>query len=510
MCGFVFQNNKEATVNIARFSEELDSIQWRGPDAKKIVALNDNKTALGHCRLAILDLNSRADQPMQTKCGRYHILLNGEIYNHKDLREKLDLSCETESDTETVLEGYKKIGKKIFSLLDGMFAVAIYDEESDSWVAARDAFGIKPLFIAKTSGGHILSSEAAPIARLIDAAPSKEAIYEWEIIRRPLPGFSFFEGVTEVMPGTIIDSSGGVEKHWDWDEISSQNEFSQDSFEQLLKESIEMHCLSDVDNVSLLSGGLDSAIIAKLSNVDVCYTIGLPNNNEFIGAKETADRIGKKLHQVELTSEELTENWKFLTQMRGEPLCLPNEGLIYHVCKNMKPTEKVVLTGEGADELLFGYDGIFRWCLEQKELNTKEFLLKYGYSEDIRSERLIKYVEELKQGKTPIEFLEDFFYQVHLPGLLRRMDFASMAASKESRVPFVNKKLISYVYRQNPSFKINEDEAKIPIRKFAENLQLYGALERKKIGFSATLNKSVTRQKDYEEFRNIIMEVLGW
>lgn len=508
MCGFIFQKNTSSVVDKNQFDRQLKRISWRGPDVQNTIVLDHGKLVMGHCRLSILDLHSRSDQPMVSECGRFYILLNGEIYNHNILRKELGLNCKTTSDTETVLCGYVKLGNDIFSQLDGMFSIVIYDSVNNKWVAARDAFGIKPLYISHKTDQVIISSEAATIAQLIRANPSEESIAEWEIIRRPLPGYSFFEGVNEILPGTILNSDGTTECHWHW--TPSKENFDQQRFEGLLNDSIVDHCLSDVKNVSLLSGGLDSALIAKLSNAETCYTVGMPSNNEFEGAQESANSMDKELKQISLTPEELKDHWRFLTRLRGEPLGLPNEGLIYHVCNSMDENEKVVLTGEGADELLFGYDGIFRWCLNRREVNTKEFLLKYGYSAEIRSQRLVEYVDNLKKDKSSIEFLEDFFYQVHLPGLLRRMDFASMAASKEARVPFVCKKLISYLYRQPSSIKINDKVSKIPIRKFAEKLSLFGALGRKKIGFSATLDKTTTRLQDYAEFRKIILEELAW
>lgn len=508
MCGLIFQKNNVENIDRVAFQGHLEKIKWRGPDVQKVTVFNGGKVALGHCRLSILDLHSRSDQPMSSECGQFHILLNGEIYNHNSLRDELNLTCKTESDTETLLNGYIKVGNKIFSMLDGMFAVVIYDSFNDSWIAARDAFGIKPLFIFKDDVQAIISSEAAAIARIVDAAPSKEAIAEWGIIRRPLPGYSFFEGIEEILPGTFLSSNGVVERHWHW--LPCTEQFDQNKFESLLKESIEAHELSDVKIVSLLSGGLDSALIAKLSKINTCYTIGLPSNNEFEGAEETASSISKELRIIELTEADLRENWRQLIKLREEPLCVPNEGLIYHVCKMMPSDEKVVLTGEGADELLFGYDEIFRWCLKQSEINEIEFLLEYGYSNVVNSERLINFVSELKKNKSPVEFLEDFFYQVHLPGLLRRMDLASMAASKEARVPFINKKLIAYLYRQPAETKINSIESKIPIRRLAEKLELKGALGRIKIGFSAKLNMKHSRKQDYEEFRKTVMESLGW
>lgn len=508
MCGFIFQKNTINKINKLEFKSQLEKIKWRGPDAQKVTFLNNDKVAMGHCRLSILDLHPRSDQPMISECGRFYILLNGEIYNHNYLRKAFNLVCKTESDTETVLNGYIKLGNEIFRLLDGMFSIVIYDSFNDNWIAARDAFGIKPLFIFKNEYQIIISSEAAAIARIVEAKPSKEAMEEWEVLRRPLPGYSFFDGIEEIEPGTILSSTGSIERHWYW--VPCTEKFEQSKFETLLEESIKSHELSHVKNVALLSGGLDSALIAKLSNANMCYSIGMSINNEFLGAKETADRAFKELKIVEISEDELKASWRYLTKLRGEPLGVPNEGLIYLVCKNMSPDEKVVLTGEGADELFFGYDGIFRWCLDKNEIDAVDFLKKYGYSNQIKSQRLINYINDLKKNKSPIEFLEDFFYQVHLPGLLRRMDFASMAASKEARVPFISKKLISYIYRQPVEIKINNNESKIPIRKLAEKLELKGALERKKIGFSAKINNKSSRQQEYEDFRKAVMESLTW
>ena len=507
MCGFIFQTGK-VQVDEKSFELALDSITWRGPDAKKIIDLEDKCTALGHCRLSVLDPVTRSDQPMYSGCGRYLIVFNGEVYNHKEIRKKLILDCRTHSDTETIIEAYKKIGKSVFGMLDGMFAIVIYDTCERSWVASRDAFGIKPLFIGKNASTLVLGSEPASIAKIIDSPVCQEAIKEWKIIRRPVPGCTFFKGIEEVLPGTVIDSYGNVTYHWSLEE--TEEYFSQEKFESLLASSVLRHELSDVKNVALLSGGLDSAVILALSKVKKAYTVGLDTNNEFEGAEDTANTLNTSLKKISLTSNELVDIWKKLTKMRGEPLSLPNEGLIYKVCSSMEVDEKVVLTGEGADELLFGYDGIYRSTLGLSEINPLNFLQLYGYSHQKPSERLLQYINELNTNKTPINFVEDFFYKVHLPGLLRRMDFASMAASKEARVPFVDKSLIAYMYRKPPQVKINSTESKIPLRRFAHNLHLLGALDRKKIGFSAQVNQFDNRKESYQSFQSIVLEELGW
>lgn len=509
MCGFLFSLNNYASHGLQEFKLAFDSFSWRGPDNHQIITTTNGEAILGHHRLSILDPSESANQPMLLRDKKTYLLFNGEIYNHKDLRQRLNLSCKTNSDTETIGEAYLKVGEKVFELLDGMFAIVIYNSETKRWIASRDAFGIKPLYINRSGRSVIIGSEAPAIAKLTKKKPCRESIREWELIRRPLPGYSFFEGIEEVRPGTIIDSFGFEKKHWHWEPVSSG--YSQKEFEFLLKNSILSHELSDCENVGLLSGGLDSALIAAISNdTETFYSVGLENNNEFEGARETANRVEKKLIEVTIAPNEIEELWKKLSKLKGEPISLPNEGLIYKVCSEMELQQKVVLTGEGADELLFGYDNIFRWGISPSSLNCDEFLSRYAYSKNFNSPRLEEYFHEQTRGKDKIEFLEDFFYQVHLPGLLRRMDFSSMAASKEARVPFVSKDLISYLYRKPSKIKINQKHSKIPIRKYAKALGLDGALQRKKIGFSAKLRPSDSRFNDYKNFQEIVIGALEW
>jgi asparagine synthase (glutamine-hydrolysing) len=512
MCGLLFvEQTSSGLVSLQKFKESLARQSWRGPDAQDIWFSDTGRFLLGHNRLSIIDPLTRSDQPMISSNGRYLIIFNGEIYNHKKIREQLSIDFRTNSDTETVLEGYALLGEQIFHLMDGMFALVILDLKNSSWVAARDAFGIKPLFIghSKEGEGIAIGSEAAVIANLLGSSPSQESIDEWRLIRRPVPGFSFFDGVEEVLPGKIIRQDGSAADLWRWS--ASSESYSQEKFEEILRQSITDHELSDVKNVSLLSGGLDSAVITALSSVSRSYCIGLPENNEFSGAEETASKINKELINIRITPQQMRENWRELTRKRGEPLSLPNEGLIYAVCKEMEADEKVVLTGEGADELLFGYDNIYRWSVSSPWAGVNVFLGRYAYSDATKpTDRLVQYIEMLRANNSTSEFVEDFFFRVHLPGLLRRMDFSSMAASKEARVPFVNKRLIGYMYRRNHAIKINDFESKIPIRNLAAKLGLSGALSRKKIGFSAQVDKVNSRFKEYEEFQQLIMEELQW
>ena len=123
MCGFIFvRQSNNISINKNKFHDALNSFNWRGPDAQKVLVLDDGKTMLGHNRLAILDLSSRANQPIYSSCGSYVLLFNGEIYNHQEIRTKLGIKCNGNSDTETIIEAFSKIGEEIIKMLDGMYA----------------------------------------------------------------------------------------------------------------------------------------------------------------------------------------------------------------------------------------------------------------------------------------------------------------------------------------------------------------------------------------------------
>ena len=439
MCGFLFVNQADHVgLSYSQFEKTLKDQSWRGPDATKIIILQNGKAFLGHNRLSILDPISRSDQPMKCSRGRFLIAFNGEIYNHLEIRKKLKVSFKTNSDTETIVEAYSAFGLEIFSWLDGMFSIFIMDLVTSDWVIARDRFGIKPLYIFKNSSLQIVGSEPAGIADLSNSSPCELSIEEWKIVRRPIPGKSFFKNVEEVLPGEVIQSNGNRYKFAVIE--PSKSVFYQEEFEEIIRKNVHDHELSDVKHVSLLSGGIDSAVITALSAVTKTYCVGLKNNNEFVGAEDSATRLHKQLIKIETNPSDLIEVWKSLILKRGEPLGVPNEGLIYIACKQMNADEKVVLTGEGADEILFGYDKIFRWASMNKWDSSYDFLMRYGYSTVAQpTQRLIDYIESKLHDQCLLDFLEDFFFEFHLPGLLRRMDFASMAASKEARVPFVNK-----------------------------------------------------------------------
>jgi asparagine synthase (glutamine-hydrolysing) len=269
------------------------------------------------------------------------------------------------------------------------------------------------------------------------------------------------------------------------------------------------HLESDVGVTGLLSGGVDSSVIAAMTDLDPYYTVGLPDANEFDDVSDFCRLTNKNCVQVSVSEAELHEAWHVLATVRNEPLSVPNEGLIYLVCKEMPDSTKVVLTGEGADELLFGYDRIFRYMNAQVEFDLDGFLERYCYSEDRLGNRMRTFIASIVADKMPIEFCEDFFLQFHLPGLLRRMDSSMMAASKEGRVPFVDRRLFEMFYRKPLEVRAANGVIKAPLRKILYNRQLGVVCERKKVGFSAKPAAQSTFSH-YSAFQQQVLESLSW
>ena len=507
MCGILFVSQNNNSITKSNFLSILKSQKWRGPDNTSLKSFNNNKILLGHNRLSILDKKPRSNQPMMSDDGRFLLIFNGEIYNYKEIIKKYKLKLKTTSDTEVVLKGYILKGKYILNDLDGMFSFVIYDKKNLSWFCARDRFGIKPLYIYQDKVKTVIGSEAGSIAKLLNLKIDYVSIREWKLLRTPTPNYTFFKKLKQ-FPKSCYRESNSLKNIPYYKLKKKNNKINFKKIKNLIDYSVNSHQMGDVSCTSLLSGGIDSTIILKKSSkVKKCYSVGLEKNNEFFAAKKISRKLNKKISLISIEKQKLKTTWKYLTKLKNEPISVPNEGLIYLVCKKMSKQNKIVLTGEGADEIFFGYDKIFRWALNQKKFNIKRFIELYGYSNVTKpTSRFIKYIENLSRKKKVIDFIEDFFYDFHLPTLLRRMDFASMAASKEARVPFVSKNIIENLYRINPKIKIDENFSKKPLRKYIKNIDLDFILETKKIGFSAATEVEQNKFYNYSVFQNIVIK----
>lgn len=502
MCGIIFEylHNDDSSIKRA-----IKRQSRRGPDNQSVLAV-DCKVRMGHNRLSILGLNPNSNQPLCIE-NRFFIVFNGEIYNYKELRKKYFLNCETDSDTEVLLRLYLEKGEEILSELVGMFAFVIYDRITEEWIAARDSFGIKPLFYAKLkSGGIVFASEVSAILEYGDFENDYDSYLEWKKFRRPVPGYTFYKGIGEFSPGSIMRNNGLLVKRSRLE--PSDKPFIAEEFEEILRESIKLHTVSDVPIASLISGGVDSNIVALISDAPKIYTTGLLSNNEGIVVGKSNEVLKRELIERYFIDDEVEKKWDELVKYKREPIYVPNEGLIALICEQIP--EKVVLTGEGADELLFGYDRIFKMASKNPKMPLEELLDSHYVYADIRStQRMREFIAQIGKSKLLIDALEDFFIEFHLSCLLRRMDFASMFASKEARVPFVNRQLFGYMYRRPYDLRCKNGVSKAILKDILLAAGVTAPVNAPKVGFE-TKDKGVEQKLHYEKFQKTIMESCGW
>lgn len=511
MCGLLYSDY----VHLDK--KDLDSslmmMKHRGPD--NVGSIRTEGVFLGHARLSIIDLDSRSNQPFYTEDGRYAIIYNGEIYNHESLRIEHDIGCKTLSDTEIVLKLFVMYGKDFLSLLNGMFAFVIYDFKEKSVFAARDRLGVKPLYYRESSdGSHTFCSEIAPLCRLFnDFEIDDIGLRQYRATRGFFRQHTIFKNIKEFAPGSVF-VDGKWSKYWDFVIFPSQ-EVNQEDLAELITDAVNIRLVADVNVGTLLSGGLDSSLVTALSCVKETWSIGQRDNNEFEHATVVSDFLGTKHCNVVYDDENFKEDLSKIISKLGVPLSVPNEVLLAALFRRLSSTNTVVLSGEGADELFFGYDRIFSWAATQTTWSVEAFdnLYSYGVEADLE---IIDYIIEphIKKYKKPIEILCSFFQIDHLKGLLNRLDRTSMLYSVEARTPFVDYRLVEYMGRCDFAGRLVYDtEGKnLLVKKILKDIALdYLPKEivgREKVGFPVTMSSSrETKREKYEFWLNLNLEM---
>ena len=485
MCGILFSN--DPGVSIEAFNDALQLIFHRGPDAGSIREIGHAK--FGHRRLKIIDLDARSDQPFSSADGRYIIVFNGEIYNFRELRQRHGIIARTTCDTEILVELYARMGATMLDELYGMFAFVIYDKETGSTFAARDRLGVKPLYFHEGKEGVTFASELRQI---------KEVHHLNEIdaigLRQYLKCRTFFNGRTiyknlSMFPAGHYYLDGKIVRYWSLPETDAyDNSVDDEEVKSLIQSAIEYRCMADVPVGSYLSGGVDSTIVAGLSSQPHTWTIGFPDENEFEWGRIAAEKFGCNHHEVGITDDEFVEIAKMMIAHRGEPLSVPNEVMIYKMTKAVKEFNTVILSGEGADELFFGYDRIFRWAMEG-EWDLREFDRRYSYGSHTDDEILEDILSPVMGRKNCLDRVASFFQIQHLHGLLRRLDNSTMMCSVEARQPFVDHRLIELMYGVAPSYRMAGGVVKAPLKRIYEDLIPREIIERPKIGFPAPTDR---------------------
>lgn len=567
MCGILVN---VGSVDKNKFIQALNLQKHRGPDSFGYNKIDN--VSFGHRRLSIIDLSESSNQPMCNHNNRYTIVFNGEIYNFKEIREELcDLGYvfKTDGDTEVLLNAYEAFGVKALDKLIGMFAFVIYDFFTKEFFIARDRLGVKPLFYTINGEGFSFSSEVKSIL-FLDNFKRKlnlQAVSSYFSYRYPIKDDTFFEGIN-VFPSAHwmkIDSNGQktIEKYWDFnDKLKLQKEdkgeqFYIDKLKELIVSSVKYRMVSDVPVGAYLSGGVDSSIItyelAKLNKSVVnTYTIGFSEEgyNEFSYSKIVSNLSNTNHKEILLDEKNYFGAMTDLIRIKDAPLGVPNEVALYLMSKELKKDVTVVLSGEGADEILAGYSRIFSSSedfslmsdpnLDKKSELYSKLVLKYGdnfpktevehflslyqycsssfksklFHSKINSTKIEKELNDIfssnfkkLQGESNLNKMLYCFEKIHLPGLLNRLDTTTMAASVEGRVPFVDHRLVEFAFSIPNHYKLKwyadkttldtqlgfekAEVSNIPkyiLKKTYENILPNEILHRKKMGFPVPLN----------------------
>ena len=543
MCGL---NGIITQAPITDIEKRIDSmnaaIQHRGRDSKGTMVQED--IALGHRRLSIIDLKNSGKQPMTSASGQWTIVFNGEIYNFQDIKRQLSAySFVGESDSEVILAALECNGIEWFlEQANGMFAIAAYNHLSSQTFLIRDRLGIKPLYYSVCRDKVIFSSEIKGIlaSGLISAQFNELAVDDYLAYRYVRDPNTFFVNVFSVEPGhyitfqdvQLVDQTKywEIPTTWNQDVTFDESEIAT-AFSEKLEESVKLRLMSDVPLGCYLSGGVDSsiltAIVQRHSKTPVhTYNIGFENLNEFEFARIVAKQHETNHHEMVVASSVYFDHWDSLIQFKDAPLAVPNEIPLALMSSRLKEDISVVLSGEGADELLGGYGKIFRshfdfinhnvsgsfhdYFIGQYEYVGRAFRNKYlqnptGYRTDFDS-----YNHTLFDGPNGNQSIFRFFHKFHVRGLLQRVDMSTMQTTVEARVPFLDHKLIEFVYGavpaqlklkwKNPKAKNSAktrwakdyseilDTPKYLLKKIAYQYLDERVVDRRKVGFPVPLN----------------------
>ncbi len=554
MCGFVgFTNTKDNSNRI--IEDMMDKIRHRGPDSGG--KYTDEDIALGFRRLSIIDISESGDQPIYNEDKSKVLLFNGEIYNYQAIRKELlakGHTFTTNTDSEVLLHGYEEYGERLLDKLRGMFAFVIWDKNAKELFAARDFFGIKPLYYATMGDTFIFGSEIK--AFLAHPSFKKElnetALENYLTFQYSPTNETFFKNVYKLPPAHFFKYNNGkleIKRYWDVnfnaDEKPEMDEWVE-RISDTFKNSVEAHKIADVEVGSFLSSGVDSSYAASVANVDKTFTVGFGEDekyNEIGWAKEFSQYIGKENISKVITPEEYWDNIRKIQYHMDEPLADPSCIALYFVCKKASEYVKVVLSGEGADEIFGGYNiykeplgshaykalpkfirkGIGSVASHLPQKRGINFLVRNG--KDLE-ERFIgnaymftpkerKQLLKIKTNAPDPTAITALFYEkvrdkdqitkmqyldLHLwmaGDILLKADKMSMANSLELRVPFLDKEVMALAEQIPWKYRVSTENTKLAMRKAALKAAPPKTANKKKLGFPVPIRVWLKEDKYY-------------
>lgn len=510
MCGIIaIKGNYIKEVN-----PMLSSLSSRGPDEKDFVKIED--VILGQTRLSIIDIEG-GHQPMRDNKHPYTIVFNGEIYGYKDLRKKLKTighTFRTNSDTEVVLKSYIEYGNNCVNYLDGMFAFAIWNKKTEELFVARDRFGKKPLYYTQIEDTFVVASEIKAIfaTNLIKGRIDPSAIDDYLRLMYIPPYKTIYSNIHTLSPahaGVLKEGKFNTWKYWELKKKISQISYenAKKEIKRLLDEAVKKRMIADVEIGSFLSGGIDSTLITqyaqKYSSKPIkTFSVGYGKyKNELPYAQQASEKIGTDHYSLNVSTNDINELSRvieYFDEPHGDPSNFPQQ-LISRMASSKV---KVVLSGDGADELLMGYG----WYQKYWHIPIYKRIFSNPFSTYQKITQIFskKEREQLLKSKTapnnqfeenitkkyinPFDKINIFDLSVYLPGqLLTKVDRTSMMHSLEVRSPFLDTTLAEFIYNLPLKYKLSKNNNKIILKEILEETMPKDFVQRRKEGFGAPI-----------------------
>jgi asparagine synthase (glutamine-hydrolysing) len=544
MCGItgiVDLKGKNSIEEMAR------AISHRGPDDEGY--FQDEYVALGMRRLSIIDL-VRGKQPITSIDERFLIFFNGEIYNYKEIRKELsDYKFKTDGDTEVILAGFMKWGEQVLARLRGMFVFCIYDTKESKLFLARDFFGIKPFYYLK-NGGKVsaFSSEIKSFLKLPGFKPevNDAAVFNYLSFQYNPLEETFFKNVFKLPPAHYmkVDAKTGmteIKRYWQFTFKQNDNLKESETSNKILevmKDSVSHHMIADVPVGSFLSGGIDSSIIATLmqkirgEKKIKTFTVGFETLSEGREAKETSEPLGTDHTEITIGAEEYFKNLPKVVWYFDEPVADPSAVGLYFLAKEAAKQVKVVLSGEGSDELFGGYNIYLEPFARRKIAWIPRVVLRFLASLSLRGSNYAKRallkledryignasvfqeneVKKLWKGRMSRFNLGNLYQKVRdlsdstkmqyidintwlVGDILAKADKMTMAHSLELRVPFLDREVANLASTLPDRFKWRGGETKYLLRKAFEKVLPESVRRRKKLGFPTPIRNWFTKDR---------------
>lgn len=557
ICGFTGQMiDRDETIK-----NMTEVITHRGPDDNGFYL--DDDISMGFRRLSIIDLGT-GHQPIYNEDKTLVLTFNGEIYNYKELREELlkhGHIFSTETDSEVLLHGFEQWGEKLLDRLRGMFGFAIYNKMDKSLFIARDFFGIKPMHYTQVGDSFVYASEIKSILQF----PGFEKKFNYRALDNYLsfqyvaPPETFFEGVYCLLPGHYLWYKDGkvtttryFEPQFHPDESMTEEE-AIDKIEQVFEDSVNAHKISDVEVGCFLSSGVDSSYVSTYFADQKTFTVGFDfgeRYNEISWAKRLSEKIGVDHHTKLITSEEFWGSIEKVQYHMDQPLADPSCIALYFVSKLASESVKVVLSGEGADELFGGYTvyneprvfkwyqrllpyklrmALYRFAKKLPDIKGRGFIMRgarpieekfignaFMYDADDKKRILKdpsivtrpqdlckKYYDRVKDYDevTKMQYLDINLWMVG--DILLKADRMSMANSLELRVPFLDKEVFKVASSLPTRLRVNRKNTKYAMRQAAMRHLPPETAQKEKLGFPVPTRVWLRDEKYY----NVVKEM---